>query len=243
MPPDLHYQIEKLISKASKKKTVYDYQVKKLIPDIDQDKFKADQVNKILTYRGIRVIKKSATHEWVESIVIAFILAMFIRTFFIQAYKIPSGSMRMTLIEGDRLMVNKLQYGPKVPFTKERIPGYGKWKRGDIIVFVYPEDPKKDFIKRLIALGGETVEIRDGDIFINNKLVDDPEIKNIFYYNRGDYGKEFRPTKVPKGFVFVLGDNSGSSHDSRYWGFVPEANIIGHAKFIYWPLNRIRWIQ
>lgn len=151
--------------------------------------------------------------------------------------------MRMTLIEGDRLMVNKLQYGPKVPWTKNRIPGYGKWQRGDIIVFVYPEEPKKDFIKRLIAFGGETVEIRDGDIFINNKLVDDPEIKNIFYYNRGNYGKEFQLVKVPKGHVYVLGDNSASSHDSRNWGFVPEANIIGHAKFIYWPLDRIRWIQ
>lgn len=243
MPGDLNYQIEKLISKSSKKRTVYDYQVKKYIPGIDGDKMKADQVSKILSYRGITVIKKSATHEWVESIVVAFILAMFIRTFFIQAYKIPSGSMRMTLMEGDRLMVNKLQYGPKIPFTKKRIPGYGKWKRGDIIVFVYPEDPKKDFIKRLIAFGGETVEIRDGDIFINNRLVEDPEIKNIFYYNRGYYGKEHQTVRVPKGYAFVLGDNSASSHDSRYWGFIPEANIIGHAKFIYWPLNRIRWIQ
>ena len=97
--------------------------------------------------------KKSNVREWIESIVIAFLLAMFIRTFFIQAFKIPSGSMRMTLIEGDRLMVNKLRYGPKIPFTRNRIPGYSKPDRGDIVVFIFPGTPKKDFIKRLIAFG------------------------------------------------------------------------------------------
>ena len=103
--------------------------------------------------------KDSASREWIESIVIAFVLAMFIRTFFIQAFKIPSGSMRPTLIERDRLMVNKLRYGPKVPFVKQkRLPGFSKPQRGDVIVFVYPEDPSRDFIKRLIGLGGETVE-------------------------------------------------------------------------------------
>src|SRR3989338_2860910 len=98
--------------------------------------------------------RKSATYEWIESIVIAFILAMFIRTFFVQAFKIPSGSMRMTLLEGDRLLVNKLRYGPLVPLTHNRIPGFTKPQRGDVIVFVYPGTPKKDFIKRLIGLGG-----------------------------------------------------------------------------------------
>jgi signal peptidase I len=186
--------------------------------------------------------KKSEVREWVESIVIAFILAMFIRTFFIQAFKIPSGSMKPTLVEGDRLMVNKLRYGPKVPFTEKRIPGFSKLKRLDIIVFIFPEDPKKDFIKRLIAFGGETVEIKEGHIYINDKEVQDPRIEKIYYYNNGDYGKEYQKTKVPQGKVFVLGDNSASSHDSRYWGFVPEENIIGRAEFIYWPLNRLRML-
>lgn len=186
---------------------------------------------------------KSAAREWIESIVIAFILAMFIRTFFIQAFKIPSGSMRMTLIEKDRLMVNKLRYGPKLPFSDIRLPGFGKPKRGDIVVFIFPEDRKRDFIKRLIAFGGETVEIRGGHIYINGQMVQDQDIKNIYYYNRGDYGKEGVPVEVPVGHVYVLGDNSGSSHDSRYWGFVPEKNVIGRAEFIYWPLKRIRWIH
>jgi len=178
-----------------------------------------------------------------ESILIAFILAMFIRAFFIQAFKIPSGSMRMTLIEGDRLMVNKLRYGPLIPFTKLRLPGFSEFKRGDIVVFVFPEDPKRDFIKRLIAFGGEEVEIQDGEIYINGKLIDDPQIKNIYYYNKGDYGAYNEPIKVPEGHVFVLGDNSGSSHDSRFWGFVPVENIVGRAEFIYWPFGRMRFLH
>ena len=187
--------------------------------------------------------KKSNVREWIESILIAFLLAMFIRTFFIQAFKIPSGSMRMTLIEGDRLMVNKLRYGPNIPFTKTRIPGYSKPERGDIIVFIFPGTPKKDFIKRLIAFGGETVEIKFGDIYIDGKPVDDERIKNIFYYNAEPYGLAGVPTKVPEGFVFVLGDNSRSSQDSPYWGFVPESNVIGRAEFIYWPFNRMRFLN
>ncbi len=186
---------------------------------------------------------KAVIREWAESIFIAFILAMFIRTFFIQAFKIPSGSMRMTLIEGDRLMVNKLRYGPKVPFTKKRIPGLTQPKRGDVIVFVYPEDPKKDFIKRLIALGGETVEIRDGHIYINDEIFNDPRLDHLYYYNQGTYGEEGEKVKVPEGSVYVLGDNSASSRDSRYWGFVPNENIVGRAEFIYWPLNRMRVIK
>ncbi|MBF0522386.1 MAG: signal peptidase I [Candidatus Omnitrophica bacterium] len=185
---------------------------------------------------------KSEIREWVESILIAFILAMVIRTFFIQAFKIPSGSMRPTLIEGDRLMVNKLRYGPKIPFTRNRIHGFSVPKRGDIIVFVYPEDPKKDFIKRLIAFGGETVEIKDGHIYINDQLVDEPRIKDRIYYNGGDYGQEGKKTKIPDGNVFVLGDNSASSHDSRYWGFVPQENIVGRAEFVYWPMNRMEML-
>ncbi len=192
--------------------------------------------------RWIDHVKREAK-EWIQSFVIAFIIAMFIRTFFIQAFKIPSGSMIPTLIHGDRLMVNKLRYGPKVPFSKKRLPGFSKIRRGDIIVFIYPEDPKKDFIKRLIAFGGETIEIKDGEIFINEEMIEDPEIKNIYYYNFGEYGRVNQKIKVPEGFVFVLGDNSRSSHDSRYWGFVPEENVIGRAEFIYWPFNRVRFIN
>ena len=185
--------------------------------------------------------KKSITREWVESILIAFVLAMFIRTFFIQAFKIPSGSMIDTLLIGDRLMVNKLKYGPLIPFTKKRLPGFSEPERGDIIVFIFPGDGKRDFIKRLIAFGGETVEIIRGDIYIDGKLVTDSRIKNRTYYARGEFG--LRPFKVPEGEVFVLGDNSASSHDSRFWGAVPNENIIGKAEVIYWPLKRIRILE
>lgn len=188
-------------------------------------------------------IQKSAMREWAESIIIALLLALFIREFFAQAFKIPSGSMIPTLLVGDRLMVNKLRYGPKIRFTDKRAPGFSRPRRGDIIVFIFPDDPKRDFIKRLIAFGGETVEIKDGGIFINGKLIEDPVISKIYYYNRGDYGQEGQVIKVPEGQVYVLGDNSGSSHDSRFWGFVPEPNIIGRAEFVYWPVTRLRFIN
>ena len=194
-------------------------------------------------FRSLWKKHKAAIREWMESIFIAFILAMFIRTFFIQAFKIPSGSMRMTLVEGDRLMVNKLRYGPKLPLIDKRLPGLTKPRRGDVIVFVYPEDHKRDFIKRLIALGGETVEIKDGHIYIDDELWNDPRTDHIYYYNQGPYGEEGVKIKVPAGQFYVLGDNSASSRDSRYWGFVPDPNIIGRAEFIYWPLNRMRFIK
>ncbi len=192
-----------------------------------------------------RFLKKgSVVREWVESIAIAFILAMFIRAFFIQAFKIPSGSMKPTLIERDRLMVNKLRYGPRVPFTKtKRLPGLTKPQRGDVIVFVYPDDPSRDFIKRLVSLEGEKVEIYEGDLRINGASVENDIIKNIYYYNGTNHGKEGETFTVPKGHVFVLGDNSASSSDGRVWGFVPFENIIGRAELIYWPFNRMRFIQ
>lgn len=182
--------------------------------------------------------------EWIESFLVALVLALFIRAFFIQAFKIPSGSMRMTLIEGDKLIVNKLVYGPRLPFTKSiRLPGFSSPKRGDVIVFKYPIDPKKDFIKRLIGFAGEQVQIKDGDIYVNGELIKEPSIKNIFYYNKGTYGQEGQTIRVPDGHVFVLGDNSGYSSDSRIWGFVPVENIVGKAEIIYLPFNRIRKIK
>ncbi|MBU1862796.1 MAG: signal peptidase I [Candidatus Omnitrophica bacterium] len=169
--------------------------------------------------------------EWVEPFLIALILALFIRTFFVQAFKIPTGSMRETLLEKDRILVNKLVYRFRDP------------ERGEIIVFKYPVDRKRDFIKRLIAVGGETVEIKDGDIYINGKLLTDhPIIRQNYYYNREDwqYGRSTMKIKVPEDSFFVLGDNSGHSSDSRNWGFVHRSALVGKAFFIYWPPNRWR---
>jgi len=213
-----------------------------------------------------QVKPKSVIREWVESILIALVLAAFIRSYFIQPFKIPSGSMRMTLIEGDHLFVDKWHYGPNLlpeihspdflrpyvdiqwpdvlkPLIKVRLPGFGTPRRGDVIVFIYPNDRTKDFIKRLIGLPGETVEIKGGDIYVNGHLIDDPRIKNVYYYNRGDYGGADKPITVPEGYYFVLGDNSASSHDSRYWGFVPAEDVVGKADLIFWPFDRVRIIR
>jgi len=170
--------------------------------------------------------------EWIEPIVIAVILALIIRTFVVQAFKIPTGSMRPTLIEGDRLLVNKFIYKFK------------ELKRGDVIVFIAPEDKKKDFIKRLVGLPGESIEISNGDILINGKAIEqNSPLTGRYYYNRGDFGKEGESIKIPSNAYYVLGDNSISSRDSRYWGFMPKKYLLGKAFLIYWPPNRIKIIK
>ena len=170
--------------------------------------------------------------EWLEPIIIAVILALIIRTFIVQAFKIPTGSMRPTLVEGDRILVNKFIYRFKKP------------ERGNVIVFVSLEDKKKDFIKRLIGLPGENVEISNGTVLVNGRAVDkDSVIRERYYYNRGNFGKVYQTIKVPENAYFVLGDNSISSRDSRYWGFLPKKYLIGKAFLIYWPPTRIRLIR
>jgi signal peptidase I len=187
---------------------------------------------------------KSAIREWIEAAVFAGFLAFcIIRPFVVQAFKIPTGSMRPTLMEGDLILVSKFIYGAKVPFTRFRLPAVRQPKRGDVIVFIYPEDRKKDFIKRLVGLPGDTIEIKSGSIYINDKPLSDTVFNQRYYYNRGDFGKEGEKLVVPADNFFVLGDNSGSSKDSRYWGFVPKDNILGSAIVIYWPPQRIRIIK
>lgn len=187
--------------------------------------------------------KKSVAREWLESIVIAFFLAMVIRTFVVQAFKIPTGSMRMTLVEGDIILVNKFIYGAKVPFTGLRLPAFKQPQRGNVVVFIYPQDAKKDFIKRLVGEPGDTIEIKSGTIYVNNEPLTEPVFNRTYYYNRGEFGREGEKITVPKDSYFVLGDNSASSQDSRYWGFVPSANILGEAMVVYWPPQRIRIIK
>lgn len=198
--------------------------------------------------------KKSVAREWIESIIIAFILAMVIRTFVIQAFKIPTGSMRPTLLEGDLILVNKFIYGAKMPLPEKyaqalfkrdeiRLPAVRDLRRGDVVVFIYPEDPSKDFIKRMVGLPGDTVEIRKGTIYINQEPLQTNEFNQRYYYNYGDFAQTGEKIIVPADSYFVLGDNSASSKDSRYWGFVPRKNILGKALVIYWPLHRIRLIK
>ncbi|MBI4597984.1 MAG: signal peptidase I [Candidatus Omnitrophica bacterium] len=172
---------------------------------------------------------KSALRENIESLLWAVALALIIRTFIMAPFKIPSGSMRLTLIEGDRILVNKFIYRFQPP------------QHGDIIVFRFPEERKRSFIKRLVATGGETVEIRDGKVLVNGQPLDGAGIfhKN-YYYNRGPYGAEHALITVPQDCYFVLGDNSSASLDSRFWGFVPRKLVIGRAMCIFWPLPRWR---
>jgi len=189
----------------------------------DPQKFKGD---------GMKSHTKAVVREWVESLIIALVLALVIRAFVVQAFKIPTGSMRPTLLEGDRLLVNKFIYRFREP------------ERGDVIVFRFPSDRKKDYIKRLIATGGESVQIKDGNVYVDGDLVEDPSIiRGINYYNKEPYGGFNKVINVPPDGFYVLGDNSASSRDSRYWGFVPQKNVIGKAFFIYWPPTRIRVLK
>ncbi len=176
--------------------------------------------------------------EYAEAAVIAIILALFIRTFVVQAFKIPSGSMEPTLLIGDHILVNKFIYGIKMPFTRIGLIPISEPDRDDVIVFIYPVDPGKDFIKRVIGLPGDRIEIIEKRIFINGKPYDD---------RYGSYteisGKEggislekahFGPVIVPEKHLFVMGDNRNHSYDSRFWGFVPQKSVKGKAFIIYW---------
>jgi len=189
--------------------------------------------------------KKSALREWVDAIIIAAALAIFLRTFFFQIYKIPTTSMVPVLVPGDKIFVSKLTYGPKIPFTPLRIPGFRKPKRFDIVVFVPPiaTERNKAYIKRLIGLPGDKIELRDGNIHINGKMVVNPKIARNYYYNQGEYGVRGKETIVPEGKYFFLGDNSISSKDSREWGFADEKDIIGKAVLTWWPLKRITMLE
>ncbi|MCF7887040.1 MAG: signal peptidase I [Candidatus Omnitrophica bacterium] len=193
--------------------------------------------------------KKSVIREWVESIVVAAVLVIVLKTFFFQMYKIPTTSMVPTLMPGDKIFVSKLSYGPKLPFVSFRLPGFSKLQRGDIVVFVPPQEVdqpwyrRKPYIKRVIGLPGETVQIKKGNIYIDDKEVSLPEIVVFFYYNQGKNGQLDKKIVVPKGKYFCLGDNSISSKDSRYWGFVDKEQIIGEAIFIWWPPKRIGMIE
>ena len=191
--------------------------------------------------------KKRLLREYAEAIITALILALIIRTYVIQAFKIPSGSMIPTLLIGDHILVNKFIYGTKIPFTDRRVLVFKKPKKEDIIVFKYPVDPKKDFIKRVVATEGDVIEERDKIVYVNRKAVSEPYAQHFDKTVRSggiDLRDSFRPLIIPNGKVFVMGDNRDQSYDSRYWGFVDSKEIRGKALIIYWswdPNNSVRF--
>ncbi len=191
--------------------------------------------------------KKNIIREYIESIVIAVVMAMIIKAFFIQAFKIPSGSMIPTLKIGDHILVNKFIYGTKIPFTDRIIIPFKTPNRGDIIVFKYPDDESKDFIKRVIGLPGDTLEIKEKRVFINGKMLDEsyPEHGDPVIYPYGIQPRDnFGPIVVPEGSYFCMGDNRDFSLDSRYWGFVKLNKIKGKAFIIYWSWDGVdQWVR
>ncbi|MBI5455044.1 MAG: signal peptidase I [Deltaproteobacteria bacterium] len=204
--------------------------------------------------------KKKNVREIVEAVVIALVLALIIRTFVIQAFKIPSGSMEDTLLVGDHIVVSKFAYGIQVPkpaiikvfgasipfFETKLIPSWGKVDHGDVVVFRFPGDRSKDYIKRVIGLPGDRVELRDKVLYLNGEKMDDPwgVNKGGLYGEDTEKNVNFGPYTVPEGTVFVMGDNRDRSYDSRYWGPVPFKDIKGKAFIIYWSWNRdSHWVR
>ena len=192
--------------------------------------------------------KKSVVREYAEAIIIALILALFIRSFIVQAFKIPSGSMIPTLLIGDHLLVNKFIYGIKNPFTGATWISIGEPNRRDIIVFKYPENPKQDFIKRVIGVAGDRIEIIDKKVYVNGEIL---EVDNAVYRDNRIFPGDVTPRDnlgpivVPENSIFVMGDNRDNSHDSRFWKFVDLKAIKGKAFILYWSWNRedfaVRW--
>ena len=191
-----------------------------------------------------RKFKKAVAREYLESIVVAVILALFIRTFVVQAFKIPTGSMIPNLLIGDHLLVNKVVYSPSFGPLEDRLLAKKPIARRDVIVFKYPDEPTRDFIKRVIGLPGETVEIRDKTVFIDGKPITEPYAHFIEQPLRPDdpeYGLRGEPIRdnwgpqvVPAGKLLVLGDNRDNSRDSRFWGFLPRDQVKGRALLVYW---------
>jgi signal peptidase I len=197
--------------------------------------------------------RKSTAREYFESICVAVILALFVRTFVVQAFKIPTGSMENNLLIGDHLLVNKFVFAPTLTRLEEVILPIDPIRRGDIIVFKYPEDPERDFIKRVIGLPGETLEMRDKKIYIDGTPIDEPYVHFLFPveargpgdadFTEAGMQRNYGPVTVPEGQYFMMGDNRDNSEDSRYWGFMPRDYVKGKALFVYFSFgdDGARW--
>lgn len=187
---------------------------------------------------------KSLWREYAEALIVALVLAMVIRTFIVQAFKIPSESMLETLQVGDHLLVNKFLYGVKWPFTNTYIVKGADPQRGDIIVFEYPNNPILDYIKRIVGVPGDVIEVRNKQLYRNGQPVKEAYIRNIEPNRIEPTRDNFGPVTVPADKYFVMGDNRDNSQDSRFWGFVDRSAIRGKAWRIYWSsegLGNVRW--
>ena len=186
--------------------------------------------------------RKSTVREYFEAIVTAVILALFVRTWVVQAFKIPTGSMENNLLIGDHLLVNKFVYAPTLSGVERAVLPIDPIRRGEVIVFKYPEDPERDFIKRVIALPGETIEVRKKRVYIDGRQLDEPYVRYLTPPDEEggdefDVRVEYGPVTVPPGHLFMMGDNRDNSQDSRYWGFLPQEYVKGRALFIYFSFG------
>ena len=191
--------------------------------------------------------RKSIVREYAEAIAIAILLALVIRSLVVQAFTIPSGSMMDTLLVGDYILVNKFLFGPELPLTDWRLPGIRDPRRGDIIVFRYPQDEKRDFIKRIIGSSGDEILIRGHEVYVNGQRLEEPYVKHTAAPHSSGacaYAYGCERTVVPPDSYFVMGDNRENSQDSRYWGFVRAEKVKGKAFLIYWSWDGDRhWLR
>jgi len=186
--------------------------------------------------------RKSTLREYFESIVVAVVLALFIRTFVVQAFKIPTGSMEPNLLVGDHLLVNKFAFAPVATEFERMVLPMREIRRGDIIVFKFPEEPERDFIKRVIGLPGDTIEMRNRQLFVNGNRLEEPYAHYLFPVGDDqsesfDVRSRYGPVTVPPAHYFMMGDNRDNSQDSRYWGFLPAHYVKGRALMIYWSFE------
>jgi signal peptidase I len=185
--------------------------------------------------------RKSTAREYFESICVAVILALFVRTFIVQAFKIPTGSMENNLLIGDHLLVNKFVFAPTAIGLEQAILPIDPIRRGDIIVFKYPEEPERDFIKRVIGLPGETIELRNKRVYVNDEPLDEPYVHFLIPPDEEttelDVRVRYGPVTVPPDHYFAMGDNRDNSQDSRYWGFLPGQYVKGKALFVYFSFG------
>ncbi|MCE5300628.1 MAG: signal peptidase I [Spirochaetia bacterium] len=208
--------------------------------------FAALTIGEILVVFVFKLPKENKVRDWVEPAFEAIIIATIIRTLLIQAFRIPTSSMEDNLLIGDHLLANKYIYGTTVPWSDDKLMKFSTPKRGEVVIFRYPEDPRLMFIKRCMGMPGDTIEMKDKVLYINGKMISEPYVYHkdmrVFpanYTVRDNFG----PVTVPPGSYFMMGDNRDFSSDSRFWGFLPYKYLRGKAWVVYWPPNRWKVIK